>query len=238
MVSPDALTGSFFSKIHYGYVRVARIAELAYDWTGVRPAGCPTDKVTVGGTWSPPTADIVPRGVEHVIECARAPMVRGEQVAEHVHVAVVGYGYWGSKHVRVLAAMPDVAVTVVDSDVGRLREAEAHYPRWSRRPSGSTRNWTGSTRCWWPRHRRATSTSRCAPLTAGKHVLVEKPLATSVKDAEALVSAAAADDLVVGHTFEYNAAVRQLRDIIRFRGARPRALHRLGPAQPPPAGAT
>jgi predicted dehydrogenase len=52
---------------------------------------------------------------------------------------------------------------------------------------------------------------------AGKHVLVEKPLATSVKDAEALVSTAAVNNvhLVVGHTFEYNAAVRQLRDIIR-----------------------
>jgi predicted dehydrogenase len=54
-------------------------------------------------------------------------------------------------------------------------------------------------------------------LSAGKHVLVEKPLATSVEDAESLVLAAAENDvqLMVGHTFEYNPAVRQLREIIR-----------------------
>jgi len=54
-------------------------------------------------------------------------------------------------------------------------------------------------------------------LAAGKHVLVEKPLATSVEDAEKMVQAAAENDvqLMVGHTFEYNPAVRQLREIIR-----------------------
>ena len=48
--------------------------------------------------------------------------------SDRVRVAVVGYGYWGSKHVRVLNAMPDVAVSVVDSDAERLREA-AIYPQ-------------------------------------------------------------------------------------------------------------
>jgi predicted dehydrogenase len=52
---------------------------------------------------------------------------------------------------------------------------------------------------------------------AGKHVLVEKPMAVSIADAEAMVAAAHANEvqLTVGHTFEYNPAVRQLRDIIR-----------------------
>ena len=48
--------------------------------------------------------------------------------SDRVRVAVVGYGYWGSKHVRVLSSMPDVAVSVVDGDVARLREAASHYP--------------------------------------------------------------------------------------------------------------
>jgi predicted dehydrogenase len=141
----------------------------------------------------------------------------GGQVEERVHVAVVGYGYWGSKHVRVLSGMPDVAVTVIDRDVARLDEAAAYYPSMEKAatslddvldrvdavvvatPPGS-------------HHDVAVQA-----LQAGKHVLVEKPMAVSVADAEAMVAAAHANEvqLTVGHTFEYNPAVRQLRDIIR-----------------------
>jgi hypothetical protein len=35
-VSPNALVAQVTDKIHYGYVRLARIDELAYDWTRVR----------------------------------------------------------------------------------------------------------------------------------------------------------------------------------------------------------
>ena len=47
-------------------------------------------------------------------------------------------------------------------------------------------------------------------------MLVEKPLTTSVQDGEELVAAAArqAVRLMVGHTFEYNAAVWKLRELV------------------------
>ena len=47
-------------------------------------------------------------------------------------------------------------------------------------------------------------------LLMGKHVLVEKPLTTSIEDAEALVRLAQQQErvLMVGHTFLYNAGVR------------------------------
>ena len=63
-------------------------------------------------------------------------------------------------------------------------------------------------------------------MLAGCHTLVEKPLATSVQDARALVDTADAHDvtLMAGHTFEYNAAVRKLKEIIAS-GDLGRVLH-------------
>lgn len=54
-------------------------------------------------------------------------------------------------------------------------------------------------------------------VAAGKHVLVEKPLATSAADARMMVQAAEARGvtLMVGHTFEYHSAVWSLRDMVR-----------------------
>jgi predicted dehydrogenase len=50
-------------------------------------------------------------------------------------------------------------------------------------------------------------------IAAGKHVLVEKPLATTSEDARELVDMAAAAGVVlmVGHTFEFSAALVELR---------------------------
>ena len=54
-------------------------------------------------------------------------------------------------------------------------------------------------------------------IRAGKHVLVEKPLALTSAGARTLERAAAdvGVHLMVGHTFEYNPAVRKLREIVR-----------------------
>jgi predicted dehydrogenase len=54
-------------------------------------------------------------------------------------------------------------------------------------------------------------------IAAGKHVLIEKPLATTSEAARALVDAAEDADVVLmpGHTFEHNAAVHKLRDLLR-----------------------
>jgi predicted dehydrogenase len=53
-------------------------------------------------------------------------------------------------------------------------------------------------------------------LQAGLHTLVEKPLATSVAVAEALVKTAEASglSLMAGHTFQYNAAVWKLKQLV------------------------
>jgi predicted dehydrogenase len=54
-------------------------------------------------------------------------------------------------------------------------------------------------------------------IAAGKHVLIEKPMATTTDAARAIVDAAATAGVVLmpGHTFEHNAAVHKLRDLVR-----------------------
>lgn len=61
-------------------------------------------------------------------------------------------------------------------------------------------------------------TVAAAALEAGKDVLVEKPLTTSLREAQTLVELAERSSriLMVGHTFEYNAAVRELRNRLRL----------------------
>ena len=55
-----------------------------------------------------------------------------------------------------------------------------------------------------------------AALKAGKHLLVEKPLASSVEQAKQLVEEAARQKrvLLVDHTFIYTGAVRKLRELV------------------------
>jgi predicted dehydrogenase len=136
---------------------------------------------------------------------------------ERVHVAVVGYGYWGSKHVRVLSTMPDVAVTVVDTDMDRLEEAAATYPSVESTATDLDDVLDRVDAVLVATQPASHAAVALKALTAGKHALVEKPLATSVAAAEAMVAAAEVNgvNLTVGHTFEYNPAVRRLREIIR-----------------------
>jgi len=55
-----------------------------------------------------------------------------------------------------------------------------------------------------------------ASLLAGKHTLIEKPMATSVAECEELIHIAQEKGLVlmVGHTFLYSAAVRKIKEIV------------------------
>jgi predicted dehydrogenase len=128
----------------------------------------------------------------------------------------VGYGYWGSKHVRVLNSIPDVTVTVVDAHPDRRAEAAAQFPA-SRQAAALVEvlDDVDAVLVATPPGSHA-AVARDA-LAAGKHVLVEKPLTTSVADAQMLVDLAdeRGVQLMVGHTFEYNPAVWKLRDLVR-----------------------
>ncbi|WP_412538949.1 Gfo/Idh/MocA family oxidoreductase [Longispora sp. K20-0274] len=134
-----------------------------------------------------------------------------------VRVGVVGCGYWGSKHVRVLHGTEGVdAVVMIDPVEERVRSLARTYP------ADLT---FGSVRAALP-HVDALVVATpptthvgvaLEAMAAGRHVLVEKPLATTVADAQRMIEAAAdaGVTLMAGHTFEYNPAVWKLRDLVR-----------------------
>jgi predicted dehydrogenase len=141
------------------------------------------------------------------------PVGRGPY--QPIRVGVVGYGYWGSKHVRVLSSLPGVEFTVIDTNRDRLLEAMTSFPA-MRVASCLSEVQDELDAVVVATPPQSHGPVALAALEAGLHALVEKPLATSTADAEALVKTAdhAGLTLMVGHTFEYNAAVWKLKEIV------------------------
>jgi predicted dehydrogenase len=133
-------------------------------------------------------------------------------------LAQLGCGYWGPNLLRNFSSLPDCLVKyVVDSSPERRGFVEANFPRTTAvdscdivlndpevqaviiaTPAGSH-----------------FSLAKKA-LEAGKHIFVEKPLATRAAEVDELERIALARKLVVmtGHTFIYNAAVRYVKKLI------------------------
>jgi len=148
---------------------------------------------------------------------------------EPVRAGVVGVGHLGYHHARIYNELPDVELAgVVDTDPGRGREVAGAFGTQAFESvealcaagvdAASVVTPTTS-------HRGVS----LALLEAGAHVLVEKPIAPTVEDAEAMVDAAARYGriLQVGHIERFNGAVMALVDALQ----QPRFIecHRLSP---------
>jgi predicted dehydrogenase len=132
-------------------------------------------------------------------------------------VGVVGGGYWGSKHVRALSAIDAVEkVVVIDPSRPRLEALTRTFRNIDTSPAlPLALDEVDAVVIATPP---GTHTALAlAAIRAGKHALVEKPLAVSVEDARSIVDAArrAGVVLMVGHTFIYHSAVRTLRDMVQ-----------------------
>jgi predicted dehydrogenase len=133
-------------------------------------------------------------------------------------VGVIGCGYWGPNLVRNLRSLPDCEVRLVcDADSGRLRHMKSLYPEVETAESHHHAvNGAGldavvvatPVRCHFQMARDS--------LLAGKHTLVEKPMASSLAECEELVRIAERQKLVlmVGHTFLYAPPIRKIREIV------------------------
>ena len=145
-------------------------------------------------------------------------MNNGYRKDRNVRVAGVGCGYWGPNVIRNLDAVDGFELAYVcDADAQRLAPVAARYP-----------SATATTRVEHILEDRSVDAVYLATpvsthyelarraLLRDKHVLIEKPLATTVSQAEELAALAASRGLtlMVGHTFVFSPPVRKVKELI------------------------
>lgn len=139
-------------------------------------------------------------------------------MTEKLRVAVIGAGYWGPNLARNFRTSPDWdLVAVCDLDEARARKVVG--PRSTVEVVTSVtellaRDDVDAVAIATPA--RTHAPIALAALEAGKHVVVEKPVADSGQAARAMVARAAELDrvLMVDHTFCYTAPVLKMRELI------------------------
>lgn len=137
---------------------------------------------------------------------------------EKLTVAVIGAGYWGSNLIRALHEHPRIHLsTVCDSNEERRKDINARYP---------TTTVVGNSHSLWqdPTIQAIVIASPTdthfafakMALESGKHVFVEKPMATSSPDCLELIRLAkmTSRKLMVGHIFLYHPAVQYVHNLI------------------------
>jgi predicted dehydrogenase len=139
-------------------------------------------------------------------------------VMKDLQFGVIGWGYWGPKIGRNLDTVPQAMVAMVaDKDAQRLAKLAANQPwiRTTTQVEDILRSDIDAVVIATP-VRTHFQLAREA-LLHDKHVLVEKPLTKSVTEAEELIALAQERErvLMVGHTFEYNPAVNELRRLVQ-----------------------
>jgi predicted dehydrogenase len=163
-------------------------------------------------------------------------MMKGAKASAErpLRVGVVGVGVMGSNHARVFAGLPGTElVGVADPD---RKQAE-----FVARALGCTavadvdklldRDVDAITIAA-PTHLHRDIALNC--IARGIHVLVEKPIASSVEEGREIISAArrAGVTLMVGHVERFNPAVEAIKDAIRGEDILSIAITRVGPFPP------
>ena len=135
-----------------------------------------------------------------------------------VGIGVVGYGYWGPNLVRNFASTEGAQVVAIcDADASKLAAGERRYPG-----VVVTEHYRDLLRdgridaiaIATPVH--SHYELALAALRAGKHVLVEKPLAQTTEQVHRLIEEAERRKLIlmVDHTFLYTPAIAKIRELI------------------------
>lgn len=129
-------------------------------------------------------------------------------------IAVLGCGYWGSNHIRTLKSLGALHA-VSDANPARAEGFAVEQDCLAVDPAELfTRSDVDGIVMALPPQFHAESAVRA--VEAGKDVLVEKPIALTVPDAERAVNAARANNRIfmVGHVLRFHPAFEQLKALI------------------------
>ena len=135
-----------------------------------------------------------------------------------IKVGVVGCGYWGPNLIRNFRSLQDCQLkTMCDISEARLKHLKTLYPEvegqtnYERMLEGKALDAVVIATSVRYHHPMAK-----AALLAGKHTLIEKPLAASTAECEELIEIAKSKGLIlmVGHTFLYSPPVRKIKEIV------------------------
>jgi predicted dehydrogenase len=135
-----------------------------------------------------------------------------------IRIGVIGVGYWGPNLVRTLREVDGAqVVSVADVRPGRREFIEKRFPEVLTTPDASAVIADSSLDAVFISSPPETHCELAlAAIRAGKHVFVEKPLATNVADASRMVEETerAGRTLAVGHLFLYHPAIMMIRKMI------------------------
>lgn len=136
-----------------------------------------------------------------------------------VHIGVIGCGHWGPNHIRVFSSLRESnVISVADPDAQRLQYIKEQYPNIETYEDAAgllNDSRIEAIVVATPTHTHYELVK--AALSAGKHVLCEKPLCQSVEEGQELVDLAEQQKciLMVGHIFVFNSGILKLKELIQ-----------------------
>ncbi|HEY9646646.1 MAG TPA: Gfo/Idh/MocA family oxidoreductase [Chroococcidiopsis sp.] len=157
--------------------------------------------------------------------------IEGQRLSmEPIRVGVIGVGNMGQHHTRILSMLKDVElVGVSDVNVERgLDTASKYRVRFFEDYRELFAHVDAVCIAVPTRFHHAVG---LAALQAGVHVLIEKPIAASIAEAESLVNAAAESHriLQVGHIERFNPAFQELSKVLKTEELLALEAHRMSP---------
>lgn len=133
-----------------------------------------------------------------------------------VRAAVIGVGYLGKHHARIYAELPDVElVAVVDANQTVAEEIAAQYGCRAETDYRAILDAVDAVSIVTPTTNHHAVARDC--IAAGKDLLIEKPITTTIEEADDLIQRAEAAGVIVqvGHLERFNPIVAELIPLIK-----------------------